>query len=73
MSDDYSVESLQSEEQICLAKFRQKANELRALHGDWSAKFCFTKSIELLPRTANRYLWLSQMLQARGIPMQPLR
>ena len=73
MSDDYSVESLQSEEQICLGKFRAKASELRQQHGDWSSKYCFTKAIELLPRTANRYLWLSQMLQARGIGMQPLR
>ena len=73
MSDDFSTESLQSEELICLSKFRAKANELRSMHGDWSAKFCFTKAIELLPKTANRYLWLSQMLASRGIQMQPLR
>ena len=73
MPDDYSTESLQSEEQICLAKFRQKANELRSMHADWSQKFAFSKACEQLPRTLNRYMWLSQMLASRGIGMQPLR
>jgi hypothetical protein len=73
MSDDYSVESLQAQERECLSRFRQRAAELRAQHADWSSTYSFTKACEGLPKTLSRYMWLSQMLQARGVPMQPLR
>jgi hypothetical protein len=73
MPDDYSTPALQAEEQECLQRFRQKASELRAQHADWSSKFAFSKACEALPKTLNRYMWVQQMLQSRGIPMQPLR
>jgi hypothetical protein len=73
MSGNESVEELQQEERACLARFRQRAAELRSQHADWSASYSFTKACEGLPKTLSRYMWLQQMLQARGVPMQPLR
>jgi len=43
------------------------------MHADWSASYSFTKACEGLPKTLSRYLWIQQLLQARGIASAPLR
>jgi hypothetical protein len=73
MSGNESVEELQQEERACLAKFRQRASELRAQHSDWSSTYSFSKACESLPKTLSRYMWVQQMLQSRGVASLPLR
>lgn len=67
------IEALQATESEALARFRKRAAELRAAHPDWAASYCFTKGIEGLPQTLQKYLYTVERLKAAGIQPQPLR
>jgi hypothetical protein len=68
-----SVEELQSVERQCVAKFRAKASEIRAQHPELSVQIAYARAIQALPKTADRYSEVRQLLQWRGVAALPLR
>jgi hypothetical protein len=67
------IEALQATEAEALARFRKRATELRTAHPDWSPRFCFSKAIEGLPATTQKYLYTIERLKAAGVAALPLR
>jgi hypothetical protein len=67
------IEEWQRVEGEALRRFRAKATEIRSAHPDWSQQFCFSKAVESLPRSAEKYLYVTQRLRMAGITLQPLR
>lgn len=70
---DSSIEELVETERECIARFRQKAQELRKADPKLTQEYAMAKAAELMPRTANRYLYARQRLQFMGVPALPLR
>jgi hypothetical protein len=67
------LEELRETERQCIAKFRQRASEIKAQHPEWSRETCFAKAIESLPKTSNKYLHIRDRLLWMGAPSLPLR
>jgi hypothetical protein len=68
-----SLSELREVERLCIAKFRQRAGEIKAQHPEWSQQTCFAKAIESLPKTSNKYLQTRDRLLWMGAPSLPLR
>ena len=70
---DESIEGLQATERECLRRFRARAAEIKAAHPEMSEQIAFARAVASLPRTADKYQGVRQLLQWRGIPALPLR
>jgi hypothetical protein len=68
-----SVEQLQATEAECLRRFRERAAQIRSEHPELSSQIAFARAVQALPKTADRYQSVRQLLQWRGIPALPLR
>jgi hypothetical protein len=68
-----SIAELQEIERECIARFRQKAAQIRAQNPELSAQIAYARAVEALPRTADKYQVARQRLQWAGIPALPLR
>jgi hypothetical protein len=68
-----SVEQLQRTEAECLQRFRSKASQLQVQHPEWSASICFSKAVEQLPRSAEKYQLTRHRLLMSGVGPLPLR
>jgi hypothetical protein len=67
------VEQLQQVEAECIAKFRQRAQQIRAQHPELTAQVAFARAVEALPKTAERYQYIRHRLLMSGIAALPLR
>jgi hypothetical protein len=67
-----STEELVAIEKACIAKFKAKAEFLRAASPSMTRQTAFAKACEALPRAANNYQLARHLLAARGIAAQPL-
>jgi hypothetical protein len=68
-----STEELVAVERECLARFRQKAAELRAVSPTMTAQVAFCRAVTMLPKTADKYQFARALLQERGHAALPLR
>jgi hypothetical protein len=68
-----SIAELQEVERECIARFRQKAAQIRAEHPELSAQIAYARAVQALPKTAAKYQAARQRLQWAGVPAQPLR
>jgi hypothetical protein len=73
MSGNESVEELVAIERECLARFRQRAAQLKAQNPSLSDSIAFCRAVESLKRTSDKYSWVRQRLMYLGIPGLPLR
>jgi hypothetical protein len=67
------IDELQRTEQECLARFRRKAQEIRAQHPELTAQVAFARAVEALPKSAERYQYVRHRLLLMGIAALPLR
>ena len=68
-----NVAEFRETERECIARFRQKASEIRAQHPELSVQVAFARAVAALPKTADRYQYARQRLQWAGHPALPLR
>jgi hypothetical protein len=70
---ELSTAQLQEIERQCIAKFRQKAAQIRSERPELTVQVAYAKAIQALPRTSDRYQGIRQILQWRGVAALPLR
>ncbi len=73
MTGRETVEELQQVEAECLRRFRKRAAELQAANPAMPPSVCFTRAVQMLRETSDRYQFARSVLQGRGYAAQPLR
>jgi hypothetical protein len=68
-----STKDLIEMERECLRRFHTKAAEIRVAHPTMTSQISFCKAVEALHQISERYQWVRQVLQSRGIAALPLR
>jgi hypothetical protein len=68
----YTVESLQAEEQRLVAKFQARADRLQTENPNLSRSIAIAKAAEALPVAMNKYLNVRAHLVQLGVPSLPL-
>jgi hypothetical protein len=66
------IETLRETERACIAKFRTKAQQLRAANPQLSMSAAMSQAYESLPRTTNQYLYTRSLLAQMGVAALPL-
>jgi hypothetical protein len=68
-----SIDELVETEKECIRRFRAKAAQIKTEHPELSQQIAYARAIQALPKTADRYAGVRQLLQWRGIAALPLR
>jgi hypothetical protein len=67
------IDELQQTEAECIRRFRTKAAEIKAQHPELPSSVAFSRAVAMLPRTAEKYLYVRNRLGAAGVAALPLR
>jgi hypothetical protein len=70
---DLNIEELQQTEADCIRKFRNKAEELRAVNPTLSPQIAFARAVEAMPKCAAKYQHCRLRLGMAGVGPLPLR
>jgi hypothetical protein len=67
------IEQFQEDERQCIARFRERAAQIKAANPELTPQIAFARAVQSLPKTADKYSYARQRLQFAGIPALPLR